>query len=506
MSQPTESELLEALDRRARAAADALRGEVATVPVPEPQLEEPGSSRRAAPLIAAAAIVLIALVGIVLVRAGDGPGEGTVAGQPSLTHLALPDPEAMGYQLAAAFDGTEASTDGADPFEIAVSVQGPTGEDDPWATGVLAYSLPSELTTLDGEPVDLGGVDATYDTDGIAATVGWVDEEDQVRYLVSSRRTRDELIDLARDAVAEATPAGAPLPGQRILFAGSIADVYPTLVTSIGAPRGLRGVAYTELDGGDGLVVATRSGDQARWRATTVAAESTEQVTVRGRTAVVARFGTDPSLVEVSWLEADGTLVRAGAATTSDTGDLVAVLDQLEPIDDEAFAALLRSHPVDPDAGEPSSESTAVVEEGAPPPSVDPEPLARVDLQTDDRTYQASLTRGRGGALTLEATVETAESGSGTAIELADLDVEAAVRNDQPDGTVAIALVVGPHTGPIEVRDATSGGVVDHEGGSEADIEGSDRTVVLLLVADGAGRDLVIVAAGPDGREIRIPV
>ena len=129
-----------------------------------------------------------------------------------------------------------------------------------------------------------------------------------------------------------------------------------------------------------------------------------------------------------------------------------------------------------------------------------------MDLRTGDRTYEASLTRGRGGALTLEASAETPQGGSGSAIELAGVDVEAAVRNDQPDGTVAIALVVGPHTGRIEVRDATSGEVVDHEGGSEANIEGSDRTVVLLLVGDGAGHDLVIVGSGPDGREIRIPV
>lgn len=506
MSKPTESDLLEALDRRARAASDGLASAVATVPIPEPELEEPRPSRRFAPLVAAA-VVLVALVGIVLVRAPDEQGDGTVAGQPSLTHLVLPDPGAVGYELSAAFDGTETSSGDVNPYDIAVSVQGPADGDDPWAAGVLAYSLPGEMTTLDGESVDLGGVDAAYQTDGIAATIGWVDG-DEVRYLVSSRRTRDELVDLARTAVAEATPAGAPLPGQRILFAGNVSDVFPTLATSVGAPPGLRGVAYTQLDGDDGLVVATRSGDQARWRAAGVVARSTEQVTVRGRRAMVARFGTDPSLVEVSWLEADGTLVRAGAATTSDTGALVAVLDQLEPIDDEAFAELLRSHPIDPDGRESFSESGAVVtEDGASSSSGGVVPLAAVEMQSGDRSYRASLTGAGGSGLSLDATVETPQGSSGSSVPVTGLDVEAAVRNDQPDGTVAIALLIGPHTGPIEVRDAASGEVVAHESGSEANIEGSDHTVVLLVAVDvRPGQELLLVATAPDGREVSVPV
>jgi hypothetical protein len=506
MSQPTEHDLLEALDRRARAAVDELASAVATVPVPEPDLAEPGPRRPFSPLLVAAAVVLIALVGAVLVRGGGSQEDGTVAGQPSLTHLVLPDPEAAGYELVAAFDGTEEPPAGVDVFDLSISVQGPVDSDDPWATGVLSYSLPAEMTTLGGEAVELGDVDATYDDDGIAATVGWVDG-DEVRYLVSSRRTRDELVDLARAAVVEATPAGEPLPGQRIVFTGTTSDVFPTLASAIGAPQGLRGVAYAQLDADDGLVVATRSGDEARLRAASVVAESTEQVTVRGRDAIVARFGADRSLIEVTWLEADGTLVRAGAGLTPDT--LVAVLDQLEPIDDEGFAELVRSHPVGSGVEESFSDSgSELVEDGPPSGTGFAAPIASVELQIGDRNHRAALTSpADGSSVTLEANVDTPGGSSGAAIDVTGLDVEAAVRNDLPDGTVAVAAVIGPHEGPIEVRDAASGQVVDHRGGSLATIEGSDHSLVLVVVTGTrAGQQLVVVGTAPDGREIRIPV
>lgn len=506
MSQPTEAELLEALDRRARAAAGELAAAVATVPVPEPDLAEPAPSRRLPPLLVAAAVVLVALVGAVLVRAG-GEEDGTVAGQPSLTHLVLADPQAAGYELVAAFDGTEELPAGVESFDLSITVQGPIDAGDPWASGVLSYALPAEMTTLGGDSVDLGGTEGSYVADGIAATVGWVDG-DEVRYLVSSRRSRDELVDLARTTLAEGTPVGAALPGQRILFAGTTSDVFPTLAMSIGAPQDLSGVAYRASTGDDGLVVATRTGDEARWRATSVAAESVEQVTVRGRDATIARFGADRSLVEVSWLEPDGTLVRAGAALASDTDDLVSLLDQLEPIDDEAFAELVRSNPVETGVEESSSESgTEVVEDGSPS-SPDDAPLASVDLEADDHRYEASVrSTPVDGSLTLEARADTPDGGSGVAVTVPGPDADAAVRNDLADGTVVIAALIGPHVGPIEVRDATSGEVVGHEGGSEATIEGSDHTVVLLVVTDARpDQALVLIRTTPDGGEVRIPV
>ncbi len=512
MSQPTESDELEALDRRARAATDGLADAVAAFAIPDPPLAEPDpgdrrSSRRFVPLVAAAA-VLVALVGVALGLAGGDDADDAVAGQPPLTHLVLPDPESAGYELSAAFDGTEAKPSSTGSLDVTVTVHGPATGDDPWASGVLSYSLPASVTTLDGEVLNLGDVEASYTTDGIAATVGWV-EGDEVRYLVSSLLSRDELVDLARATIAEGTPEGAPLPGQRALFAGSIADVFPTLGVSIGAPEGLHGVAYAEVDGDGGLVVATRSGDETRWRAASVVAASTERVTVRGSDAVVAHFGADPSVVEVSWLEPDGTLVRAGTVTTSDTDSLVALLDQLESIDDDAFAELVRTHPAGSGLEESDSEISAdEIGEGSTD-SAGPRttPVASVEQQSGDQTYRATLERAQDGSLTLEAAVEGPEGGSGTAIQLPDPEVAGAVRNDRPDGTVVIAAVVGPHQGSVEVRDATSGELVEHDGGSEATIEGSDHTVVLLVAAGvRSGRALVVVATAPDGGEITIPV
>ena len=493
------------LDFRAATAVQALDDAVAEAPIPElPGDRGAPSGHRWLTAAVAAALVLVALVTAGVLLRDDGDDQGTIAGEPETdaparpsaghTQLALPDPGALGYQVVAAFPAGDTSAGTFTGRDVTVTVQVPDGAEEPWPVTVVEYALPSDITTLDGEPVDIGGPEATLDLDGAAPTVGWIDG-DRTRYLVSADSSVGDLVVLAT-AAADTEP-GAPLPGHDILHTGPFVDVFPMLASDTGTPSGnISGIVY-ESDV-LGFVVGTTHGSPERWRAAHALARAVRQVEVRGRRAVLADFGDN--IVEVSWLEADGTLVRVDSLQ----GVLpIDVLDQLEPISDAAFAALVEQFGVDPQPGESSDE-----EQGGEPSGVD---LARVETGDGDVTTSASVISGGQRELELRTFTEGPTGGTGSGQSLPDLSTNVVVRDviqlDASDtrGTL-LAGLIGPGVGNPRVIDATTGeALTEGTGPLTATIENSEHVLFLATLPSGfEDRDLAIVGTTAAGDEVRL--
>lgn len=509
------------LDRRAAAAIADLDRAVDATPVPD--FDAAPSSRRSVPAVAiAAGLLVVALVAAAVVLTGGENERSTVAGQVGVTHLALPDPGSLGVRINTAFDGRESADARSDSFDsVVVTVQGPADADDPWESAVVGYALPAEATTLDGEPVDIGGPEAAYTDAGVAGTVGWRDG-DEVRYLVSARLDRQALITLAADAVEQ----DGTIPGQRVLHTGSVEDVFPMLLTTIG--RGglpgsdISGIAYASLDdaaGDSGLLVTTQPGSDAAFRATHALASRTERTVVRGHAAVVATFASDDDfgIVHVSWLEDDGTLARADALGFS-VEQTIGYLDTLEAIDAAAFARLVDEHGFG-DAPDPSlpggGEGETFEETGepiSPTTSVDARnELASVSGEEDGATFRAAIFADPGGLLELNA-VEispTGESGVGQGLDSTSAN---AVLRDVGSNVerVLIAGVVGPNAVGIAVVDPDTGERVSDSdpsaiGPSTATIPDSEHVLFLAVLGpEYADRDLAIIATLADGSEVTL--
>ena len=498
-----EEELM-SVDRRAAHAVGALDEAVARVPVPEPTSGSgPRARRRWLPLAAAAVLVVAAFVAAGTWLGGDDE-QGTVAGEPdavadeSHTQLALPDPEVLGYRVVGAFPAADEATGPATSAEVRATVQVPAGATDPWPTTVVEWTLPSDITTLDGEPVDVGGPDATLDTTNAPPTVGWT-VGDEVRYLRSADLPPDDLVDLAASAVSADTAPGTPLPGHDVLHTGPFVDVFPMLVATVGNPPGrISGIVYEADD--HGMVVAATSGSPARWRASYALAERVDDIEVRGRPARLAHFVG--GLEEASWLEADGTLVRVESLQ----GDLrVDVLDRLEPISDQDLAALVAEHGGRSGAPSPS-DGGAGEEEAAETP------IARVETSEGDVTFSASVLSGGRRQLELRTFTEGPNAGSGGGQSLSDLATNAVARDlaDLGNGDVRgtlLAGIIGPDVAAPQVVDATTGEVItDGTGPLTATLPDSAHVLFLAVLPPGfESRDLVVVGTTAAGEEVRLP-
>lgn len=507
---------LSLLDRRAAAATAALDEAVQHVPVPEPDLGAPRRNvRRFLPLAVAAGLAIIALVGAALVF--DDDEQSTIAEQPGgVTRLALPDPESLGYEVIGAFDPTSAPAPPAG-VDLRMTLQAPVHADEPWETTVVSWALPTELSTLDGEAVDVGGPEAALRTDGDVASVGWLDGKD-VRYVRSADATADELVSLVRRAIAAGVTAGRALPGHRILHTGEYIDVYPA--AGIGVTTGdLGGIAY-ESDGGV-LVVATTAGSDARWKAASALAVDIERLTVRGRDAVRADFGE--GMTEISWLEADGTLARV----SSHSGEIpVDLLEELEPISDADFADLVDEYGTEGNGEVVERRVEGVGEEIEAPEPILPDgsttidertPLAEVgtsfSIGVEEFSLRATLLRAPDGSVEFETSSDGSMGGSSTGQGLADASTNVVVRNDvDPGGGGAagelIAGVIGPSAGTVEFVDTVTGETfepISTSGPSHANIPGSDHVLFLGTIApEHRGRAITVVTTTPAGEEIRL--
>lgn len=504
---------LSMLDRRAADATAALDDAVQQVPVPEPDLGAPRRTvRRFLPLAVAAGLAVVALVGAALVF--DDDEQSTIADQPQgITRLALPDPESLGYRIVGAFDPSSAPEPPAG-LDLTVTVHSPANAEEPWGTTVLTWAVPADLSTLDGETVDVGGPEAALRTDGGVVSVGWLDDGD-VRYVRSADTTADDLVELVRRAIDAGFTTGQALPGHQILHTAPMNDLYP--MAGQGVTTGdLGGIAY-ESNGGV-LVVSTTAGSEAKWNAARVLAVDAEPLTVRGSDAVRADFGD--GMTEVSWLEADGTLVRV----SSHGEDIpTAVLEKLEPISDAMLADLVEQfgtgEHVERHSFDERGEEIGASEPGDGPEPILPDastsstvtdgsiPIAEVSTEDGGVTVRAAL-RQNAGAYYVDLDAEGESGGSGVSMPVEDLETNTVLRHRftfEDWSGVAVGGVIGPDVGPLQIVDAETGEPVDASGPSTATIGGSNHVVFLATVGpEYRDRDLVVVGTSAGGEEIRL--
>ncbi len=411
-----ENELLEALDRRAAVAVAALDDRLADVEPPPLPIAATRDRRRWAPLLVAAALVVVALLGIGLALDGRDEGAGPVADDRDtsvqtddgeLIRLALADPEPLGYEVTAAFDGPSLQPspgmEGADLRHVA---HGPTGTSDPWTAAVVSMETPAQEHSLTGELVDLGGPEAVHLTTGTSDQVIWLDGE-RAHSLISARVLGSDLVELARAAVAAGWSGEGPLPGHEVLLDGPSEQFRLGLLYASTVQTGWQAVAYAGSPSGPDFVIGWRPGGADAVQGLHAFEVPPRAVSVAGREVLVSA-GTVRNPAHATWLEEDDTVVQV--ATYGDVEALLAELEgRLEPISEDDLRTLARAHPTD-------AASTLV----EPPESVygpfgEGEPLASVALFEAGVEHRLEVQEDGpdGLALILEIDDGTGVAGSG---------------------------------------------------------------------------------------------
>ncbi|MCO8127669.1 hypothetical protein NHL50_10665 [Acidimicrobiia bacterium EGI L10123] len=486
------TELLDALDRRARRAVSALDaglGDAEPAPLP---IDAGGGRRRPwVPLLVAAALVVVALVGIGLALDARDDEQGTVADDrdvpvetgADVTGFALPEPEALGYEVRAAFDGPSVAVDPASgqpgpPY----TAHGPTGSDDPWQQAIVTQTTPWDDRVYGGELIDLGGIEGLYRTSGSSQQIAWQDG-DTARTLMSSALDRDALVEVAREAVAAGWSADGPLPGHDVLHEGTYDQFSPVIEYGASVRSDWQGVAYDATSGDDDIVVGWRPGGPGLLGALHVFSDEVERVEVDGQGISVSR-STVGGPSHASWQPVEGTVV---ALVTY--GDIDAVLRRvvpgLNPIDAAAFDAMVGAHPASPELALLDAPASSFEAEGEPLASIEIPDRAGFTyrlriLEDDDARYalmqeiaEGNGTSGSGGPLADLSTtalqsgsLSNEETGSGTPVIVSGV---------LPDG-------VAPDLSTARFVDRTTGAevaVLDFLTGS---IPGSSRLLGLVLL------------------------
>lgn len=519
----SQDESLDALDRRAASAVDALDralGDVDPGSVPV----EARRPRRWVPMLVAAAVAVVALVGAVLV-VDDGDERGTVAGEPEppdeadetgagSTHLHLADPEAFGYEVSTATDGPS-EPDGFRGDDGSATLQAPVDSDDPWAEVVFVSSGPMvDERGWSGEVVDVGGPEAVLQNFG-PPSLGWRDG-DSLHTITSARLDRGQLVSLARSAVAEGFDGTGALPGHRVLQDGSWGDIYPLHAfpysTTDRAVIGYRDSSAE--DGTGGFVLASGPGSEAQWRAPTVLAPVVARTTVAGHDALFTDYRPAEGASEVSWREDDGTIVRiAGPGDVREV--LGRVVDSLEPIGEDDLAALVDAHPADespPRIDLDHDEDHFIGSDDSFPDPSDESQLGADAVTVDGDEYQVAVVRQPRGAVSLQTYVESGDGGSGSGMAIADLGTTVLVQSGasmSADGETMVsdrlvAGVVPPDLSGLEIRERSTGAALDPMVLRTSPIEGSDHELLLAVVAgDPSSTRLEVVVRTAGGGEAR---
>ena len=460
-----ETELLEALDRRAAGAVAALDGRVADVEPPSLRVEADRPRRRWTTFLVAAGLVLVALLGIGLALGDRDDEAGTIADDrdssvqtdDGLTRLALADPEALGYSVRAAFDGpSTVPAPGTEQVDIHFTAHGPAGAADPWAEVVIATTHPVDEYTFLGELVDIGGPEAVHVPMGWADRVIWRDG-DQARMIMSSRVRDGDLVDVAAAAVAAGWIGDGPLPGHEVLHAGTPDAFQPGLEYAGLGPTGWQGIAYQGSGSVEDFVIAWRPGGPESLDAlhSLVDAETTA---VDGRDVLISDAGT---ATHVAWLLDDGTLVQL--ATFGDVDAVLAeVLPELEPISDDELQSLAAAHP--PPADTPLVEPA----DGIYEPRSEGEVLASISLTEGGTEYRLDIQPDRSGGFATMLSIEDASGASGSGGPVRDLDTPFLQAGGLSDGSGSTPVVVSGVLPAGVPGDLTGTGFVDRTTGEEA--------------------------------------
>lgn len=337
------------IDERGRSAAAAVHAAIATLPDADSS-ERPQGSRNGAVLLAAAVVVVVGLVALALVVVGDGDGEsGLVTEGPGDTvRLVLEEPP-PGLVPVAATDLTTAH-DAATSADL--WVYGRPDQVDPFGqielgVGVLRPGAgESEVLLPDGPPIEVEGrqgvvLSAAASMDG-RTTIFVPAGDGQV--LVTSSATLDDAelsaiaaqVELEEQSVVlpDDLPAGLELVGQ----ATGMAAPGDEHVSLLPLPAGI--VTYrspADPSRSVSLAAVTADGNALAVRDWSTAGRA-EPVEVRGTTGSLV-VTPDLDLLELSWVEPDGTLVVVEARGV-DADEVLASVLSLRPATEGEWAEL----------------------------------------------------------------------------------------------------------------------------------------------------------------------
>ena len=447
----------------------------------------PSPGRRV--LLAAAAVLILAGASAAIVLTRDDRPAVTSA-QPTYL-LAGWLPEGLGPEPESAAVHGEMGVDDGRAGEIAV--YGSESADDPWAgptVGVVRIvpDVSSFGNESDGEPITVGGHQATLTHDDSAWNVEW--SEDGGRVLVRG-------VDVSRDAVLAAAAAASAEP--TITPAGlpdGFAEIGrgPLDATATGGPPTEPGLTifytaragYREPIGDERLIVTQRPGtaasvDLARWGSVDLDSSPT---TVRGQHAVVARFS---GATRLQWHEPTGTLVTLlGFGLDEDA--LRRVAEELRPAGGAEIDRLVDEH----GTSSPTQSGFSNLEEG----QVQVVSGTRGDIQW---RLLASADQELGGLTYEESSGSSASGfgGAGSADPAAAPPLEAAATRSSDSQTWVVFGAVAGDASAVTAEGA-DGSAVSLD---LYDVTGWDRKVFIgFLPADTRARD--IVAHRPDGTEV----
>jgi hypothetical protein len=368
------------LDRRGRQAAAGLRQRVGETALSDDAPHH--SSRR--PLVVVVVAVLVLVGGFALLRIGDGaPDEGGVAGTGQPTRLAF-DPVPAGLAITGAFEGPL-----DDDFGTAISdvtLYEEPSPDGPADRLVAALSTDVEPTYLDPEVVTVDGRQVTIQDLGGGRTAHVVAPAlgERTVSVITVDVPRDQATDLAVNAVIDdrgvVTVDSELLPNGMEWVALVPVGVAVPVATSFASLEGSGGIGYAS--GGEAqttTVTVTTVLAQTGWLDVSVLSlRDARKLTVRGQEGIGGSWdGLDESGV-ISWVEPDGTLVRIeGYGHTVE--ELVALADDLVPLSDDEWRALVASSEDERESS--GTDETATTFEGIGEPiDGEPPPLTAAEV------------------------------------------------------------------------------------------------------------------------------
>ena len=500
---------LDALDRRAATAVAELDRALPTDTdwVPTPDIDR-RSPRRVTPLLLVAAVVVVAILGLGLAvsRFDDGDDQSTIAGEVEaddtvppgeFTRLVIPDPDARGLELTAAYDRID---EAAAPSGTATA-QGPIDAADPWTDAVLVGAGPDSLVEygLVGEVVDLAGTEATL-LRGPFTSVQWIDDG---RLLTISTATLsvDDLVALATAAVGRGWDGTGPLPGHRVLRELRDTDTHPVQsYLSMTDPVAVAAVGYRS--DAIAFTVGTSPGGEDLFEATQLVGTA-EPIAVRGHEGVVIRHEGAGNLAEIVWRENTETVVRV--ETYDEPSSIVDVLDALTPIDSAAFDALVGANPVSDEQrllAIPDEEFDRFGDPESNPPD---EVLAELVSTRNGLDAEALLLRYGDEFPEFRFMVDDTSGGaSGSGGMVYDLDHPVLQRGQDGSRTVYAGVVPGV----IKNVDVTSGGGVTVVSDVEqTPVSGAEANLFIAWSpVDVSGSSTIVRITLTDGRVIRYAV
>jgi hypothetical protein len=363
------SAALAELDRVGRRAASALLAAVdaASDAAPAaPAAPAARAPRRRRAWLAAAAAVLVLVVGaLVVVRATDDRLDFSSGGVEYLVPGWLPDGWAPRWPY---FDGMH---EHPSDFEGDMAVYGDGRVDDPWTGSPILtvrhidggpYGLP-ELP--EGEPVTVGGVDGVLaHADGQwTATTGEL-------VVTGDGTTREQVVSAAARATDQPAIGAGGLPtGFREIARGAIGATgnVEAVERGVAVEYGVEGVSSTDMNPESAyrIVVLQQPGDAGAVDLVREPDDGARYTTVRGQRAVILtgessmQVGDDPPVplphVTLQWLEPSGTLVKVLSEGVPQD-EVILFAESLRPADQAETQDLVSTYgvehgrPVDADA------------------------------------------------------------------------------------------------------------------------------------------------------------